>query len=77
MKDLEKGSMPTESITEAKFKPGEKMDVKFLGKNDKGQMRLSRRAILMRDAPTPSSVSSGTVTGTVQPSSSARAEDAY
>ena len=60
---------------EAKFKPGEKMDVKFLGKNDKGQMRLSRRAVLMRDAPTPPSVSSGTVT--VKPSSSASAEDAY
>jgi hypothetical protein len=27
------------------------MDVKYIGKNDKGQMRLSRRAVLLRDSP--------------------------
>ena len=29
---------------------GQKLDVKYLGKNEKGQMRLSRRAVLMRDS---------------------------
>ena len=29
---------------------GQKLDVKFLGKNEKGQMRLSRRQVLLRDA---------------------------
>jgi polyribonucleotide nucleotidyltransferase len=29
---------------------GQKLDVKFLGKNEKGQMRLSRRVVLLRDA---------------------------
>ena len=33
------------------FSPGQKIDVKYLGNNEKGQMRLSRRAVLMRDAP--------------------------
>lgn len=61
---------------ESTFKSGEKMDVKFLGKNDKGQMRLSRRAVVMRDAPTPPSVSSGTNAAS-SPSSSKGAEDAY
>ncbi|KAJ1438798.1 hypothetical protein B484DRAFT_392120 [Ochromonadaceae sp. CCMP2298] len=32
------------------FEVGQKIDVKFLGKNEKGQMRLSRRAVLMRDS---------------------------
>ena len=31
---------------------GTKIDVKFIGKNDKGQMRLSRRAVSLRDSPT-------------------------
>lgn len=30
---------------------GQKIDVKYLGKNEKGQMRLSRKAVLMRDSP--------------------------
>ena len=34
----------------AGIKEGQKLDVKFLGKNEKGQMRLSRRQVLMRDA---------------------------
>jgi polyribonucleotide nucleotidyltransferase len=69
----------SQAEVEATFKPGEKMDVKFLGKNDKGQMRLSRRAVVMRDAPTPPSVSSGTNTvGDSTPASSSKsAEDAY
>ena len=29
---------------------GQKLDVKYLGKNEKGQMRLSRRVVLLRDA---------------------------
>eukprot|EP01041_Mallomonas_annulata_P004249 gene4249-8446_t len=33
---------------------GMKMDVKFLGVNEKGQMRLSRRAVLLREATTTS-----------------------
>eukprot|EP00596_Hydrurales_sp_CCMP1899_P003549 CAMPEP_0119046454 /NCGR_PEP_ID=MMETSP1177-20130426/46662_1 /TAXON_ID=2985 /ORGANISM="Ochromonas sp, Strain CCMP1899" /LENGTH=812 /DNA_ID=CAMNT_0007019621 /DNA_START=307 /DNA_END=2745 /DNA_ORIENTATION=+ len=33
----------------AGFVSGQKIDVKYLGKNDKGQMRLSRRACLLRD----------------------------
>jgi predicted RNA-binding protein with RPS1 domain len=28
----------------------QKLDVKYLGKNEKGQMRLSRRVVLLRDA---------------------------
>lgn len=56
------------------YKVGEKLDVKFLGKNDKGQMRLSRRAVLMRSEPTPASVASGAGTSSA---SSASAEDAY
>ena len=35
----------SQAEVEATFKAGETMDVKFLGKNDKGQMRLSRRAV--------------------------------
>ena len=31
---------------------GGKIDVKHIGQNDKGQMRLSRRAALLRDSPT-------------------------
>jgi polyribonucleotide nucleotidyltransferase len=69
------------------FKQGDKIDVKFLGKNEKGQMRLSRRAVLMRDAPTPASVSSGAATAAptpmkpAEPSAAVRAtsaaEEAY
>jgi len=33
----------------AGFEAGQKLDVKLIGKNDKGQLRLSRRAVLMRD----------------------------
>jgi polyribonucleotide nucleotidyltransferase len=43
----------------AGFAVGQTLDVKYLGKNEKGQMRLSRRAVLMRDTPmTASGVSS-------------------
>ena len=35
--------------------------MKFIGKNEKGQMRLSRRAVLMRDAPS-SAAGPGAVT---------------
>lgn len=56
--------------TQAGFAVGQKMDVKYLGKNDKGQMRLSRRAVLMRDAPTTGVISSTAV-------SSALAEAAF
>lgn len=34
---------------EAVFEVGKTMDVKMIGRNDKGQLRLSRRAVLMRD----------------------------
>lgn len=47
--------------------------MKYLGKNEKGQMRLSRRAVLMRDAEVPSAISSGDVVKTI----ASRAEDAY
>lgn len=36
---------------EKEFVPGQKIDVKYLGKNEKGQMRLSRRAVMKRDTP--------------------------
>lgn len=39
------------NVESAGFVIGQKMDVKYLGKNEKGQMRLSRRAVLMRDSP--------------------------
>ena len=35
---------------EAGYAVGQKLSVKYLGKNDKGQMRLSRRAVLLRDS---------------------------
>ena len=38
------------------FTVGQPIDVKYLGKNEKGQMRLSRRAVLMRDSTTPNSM---------------------
>lgn len=41
---------------EASFTIGQELDVKNLGKNEKGQLRLSRRAVLLRD-------STATVTG--------------
>jgi len=41
---------------EASFAIGQELDVKNLGKNEKGQLRLSRRAVLLRD-------STATVTG--------------
>ena len=34
----------------AGIQEGQRLDVKFLGKNEKGQMRLSRRQVLMRDS---------------------------
>jgi polyribonucleotide nucleotidyltransferase len=70
--DIKKIAFP-----EKEFTTGQKIDVKYLGKNEKGQMRLSRRAVLRRDSPV-------TVTGapaTPQPAvpvvSSSSAEDAY
>ena len=45
--------MQIETVEKAGFVAGVKIDVKYLGKNDKGQMRLSRRAALLRDS-TPS-----------------------
>ena len=34
------------------FSVGTQIDVKYIGNNEKGQMRLSRRAVLLRDSPT-------------------------
>ena len=42
---------------EAGFKAGQTLDVKLIGRNDKGQLRLSRRAVLMRDEGKPSAPS--------------------
>jgi predicted RNA-binding protein with RPS1 domain len=36
---------------EESFKVGQQIDVKYVGKNDKGQLRLSRRAVMMRESP--------------------------
>ena len=36
----------------AGFSVGKLIDVKYIGNNEKGQMRLSRRAVLLRDSPT-------------------------
>ena len=36
--------------TEGSFTIGQNIDVKCLGKNEKGQMRLSRRAVMLRDS---------------------------
>lgn len=36
-------------IEDMKFEVGQKLDVKYIGKNDKGQMRYSRRQVLLRD----------------------------
>jgi len=62
---------------EKEFVPGQKIDVKYLGKNEKNQMRLSRRAVLKRDSPV-------SVTGAPlesapppPPSITSSAEDAY
>lgn len=41
-----------DSPEKAGFVAGGKIDVKHIGQNDKGQMRLSRRAALLRDSPT-------------------------
>ena len=56
----------------AGFEVGQALDVKYLGKNEKGQMRLSRRAVLMRDAPVSATGGVGAVAGL----SSAAAEGA-
>lgn len=34
---------------EKSYAVGQQIDVKFIGKNDKGQTVLSRKAVLMRD----------------------------
>jgi hypothetical protein len=57
----------------AGFAVGQKIDVKCLGKNDKGQMRYSRRAVMLRDAPTPSASGGVSVVNSI----SAAAEAAY
>ena len=52
----------------AGFVIGQKLDVKFLGKNDKGQNRLSRRAVMLRDSPSPAAGrSTGTESMTTSP----------
>lgn len=38
------------NVEAAGFAVGQKLDVKCLGKNEKGQLRLSRRQVLMRDS---------------------------
>ena len=53
---------------------GQKLDVKYLGKNEKGQMRLSRRVVLLRDA---GKDGDGTPPPSAPPASSASAEAAY
>ena len=75
--DIKKIPNPAAAGIEA----GQKLDVKYLGKNEKGQMRLSRRQVLLRDAggsggnenATTSSPSATTSATT----STAAAEDAY
>lgn len=72
--DVKKISSP-----EKEFTPGQKVDVKYLGKNEKGQMRLSRRAVLRRDSPV--SVTGSPVTDSTQTAASIAstksAEEAY
>lgn len=55
------------SNVESTYTPGETMDVKFLGKNEKGQMRLSRRAVILRDS-SPDLSNSGDVLSGATPS---------
>ena len=56
-------------MEKAGFEVGQKLDVKYLGKNEKGQMRLSRRAVLMRDS-TPSTNSTASIdSSSVNPAS--------
>jgi predicted RNA-binding protein with RPS1 domain len=51
------------------------VDVKYLGNNDKGQMRLSRRAVMLRDAPPgSSSLPEGSDTAVVDAAPTAVAE---
>jgi hypothetical protein len=39
------------NIEDSQFQVGVKIDVKHMGKNEKGQIRLSRRIVLHRDNP--------------------------
>ena len=74
--DIKKIPNPAAAGIEA----GQKLDVKYLGKNEKGQMRLSRRQVLLRDAGggdgnENATKSSPSVTSAT--TSTAAAEDAY
>lgn len=53
--------LQVESPEKAGFAVGDTMDVKYIGKNEKGQMRLSRRAVLMRDSPSSATGAGGVV----------------
>jgi len=74
--DIKKIPNPAAAGIEA----GQNLDVKYLGKNEKGQMRLSRRQVLLRDAGggdgnENATKSSPSVTSAT--TSTAAAEDAY
>lgn len=53
---------------DAGYAIGQKLDVKCLGKNEKNQIRLSRRQVLLREAAAPAAISSG-LTNEVESSS--------
>ena len=64
----------------AGIEAGQTLDVKFLGKNDKGQMRLSRRQVLLRDAGNSGDSGNGKTNApptTSAVTSTAAAEDSY
>ena len=68
------------SLEKAGYAVGQKIDVKYLGKNEKGQMRLSRRAVLMRDSGTDIASGNSTDTSTLpppKPTISSIAESSY
>ena len=56
------------------MRAAQSIDVKYLGKNEKGQMRLSRKAVLLRDSP---STATGARAEPAKPSLSAAAEAAF
>lgn len=60
---------------EKEFVPGQKIDVKYLGKNEKNQMRLSRRAVMKRDSPV--SVTGAPLASNAPATITSSAEDAY
>ena len=60
------------------FAVGQKIDVKFLGKNDKNQNRFSRRAVMLRDSPSSASGrSTGMDTMSAAAAAAAAAEAAF